>query len=218
MDNETDFYKPIKTSLLSYILICIIACIFTSLITFFICKYCLKPKIEYIDREVIIEKPIEKIVEVEKIVEKEVIVEKTFSEYMNDYYRWPIDEPTWITSSVGPRDISISNETFHKGDDTVGNNKKSIIKAAADGIVVEHWPAPNGYYKGHPIYGGYVIIKHDNGTYTAYAHMSDTKVHQGQKVVKGQTIGIIGNTGMSTGTHLHFEVILVPHKFIKLTS
>lgn len=193
-----------KLHYLFYIIIFILSCFVSGIVTFIICKRSLKPVIEY--------------VEVEKIIEKEVIVEKTLKDYMSDYYRWPIDEPVWVTSSVGPRNLSISNETFHRGDDSVGISKNVKVKAAADGVVVEHWPAPNGYYKGHPIYGGYVIIQHDNGTFTAYAHMSDTKVHQGQKVSKGDIIGVIGNTGLSTGTHLHFEVILTPHRFISLTS
>ena len=174
----------------------------TSCITIFICKHNLKPEVKY--------------VEVEKIVEKEVIVEKSIEDYFNDYYKSPMNEPIWISSPVGPRNLKITSETFHRGDDLVGISDKTEIKAAADGIVVEHWPAPDGYYKGHPVYGGYIVLQHDNGTYTVYAHMSRTSVRTGEKVKQGQKIGVIGDTGIATGVHLHFEIVVTPHDFLKI--
>jgi murein DD-endopeptidase MepM/ murein hydrolase activator NlpD len=187
-----------------FCILSIVLWISTLCLTIFICKRNLKPETKY--------------VEVEKIVKKEVIVEKTIDEYFNDYYKSPMNEPVWVSSPVGPRSLEITSETFHRGDDFVGISKNTEIKAAADGIVVEHWPAPNGYYKGHPIYGGYIVIQHDNGTYTVYAHMSDTIVHTGEKVKQGQKIGVIGDTGLATGVHLHFEIVLTPHNFIKITT
>lgn len=187
--------------------------LFIGLSSFFsilIYKQVSEPEIKYVEVEKIVEK------EVEKIVEKEIIIEKTLKEYMSEYYQAPLDEPIWLSSSAGPRTLEVTNDAFHRGDDLVTSNKKAKIKAAADGIVVEHWPAPNGYFKGHPTYGGYIILKHDNGTYTAYAHMSNTFVKHGQTVSKGETIGIIGSTGISTGIHLHFEIIPVPNKFIDI--
>ena len=178
----------------------IVLWLFTSCITILICKHNLKPEVKYVE------------------VEKEVFVEKTIDEYFNSYYKSPMNEPVWVSSPVGPRCLEITSETFHKGDDLVGISKKTEIKAAADGIVVEHWPPPDGYYKGHPIYGGYIVLQHDNGTYTVYAHMSHTNVHTGDKVKQGQKIGVIGDTGIATGVHLHFEIILTPHNFIKFTT
>ena len=55
-------------------------------------------------------------------------------------------------------------------------------------------------------YGQYVVISHPNGTQTVYGHLSSVIVGQGQSVVQGQVIGYSGNTGKSTGAHLHFEV------------
>ncbi|MBX4210952.1 peptidoglycan DD-metalloendopeptidase family protein [Candidatus Parcubacteria bacterium] len=55
-------------------------------------------------------------------------------------------------------------------------------------------------------YGKYVVIAHDNGTQTLYAHLNETIVFAGYHVTKGQLIGFVGNTGKSTGPHLHFEV------------
>ena len=55
-------------------------------------------------------------------------------------------------------------------------------------------------------YGEYVVIKHANGTQTLYAHMSGVSVSVGDHVDQGQTIGNMGSTGKSTGTHVHFEI------------
>jgi murein DD-endopeptidase MepM/ murein hydrolase activator NlpD len=55
-------------------------------------------------------------------------------------------------------------------------------------------------------YGSYVVIRHDNGYETLYAHMSAIYVSQGQYVSQGEAIGAIGCTGYCTGPHLHFEV------------
>ena len=54
------------------------------------------------------------------------------------------------------------------------------------------------------------MIKHDNGLYTAYGHLSGFNVNVGQRVSRGQQIAISGSTGISTGPHLHFEVRLSP--------
>ena len=102
---------------------------------------------------------------------------------------------------------------LHKGVDLVGPYN-SPIKAVKSGVVVEHWPPPNGYFKGHPIYGGLVVIEHSDGIFTLYAHFKDTFVKEGQKVKKGEIIGIQGSTGMATGDHLHFEVITNPLNYI----
>lgn len=59
---------------------------------------------------------------------------------------------------------------------------------------------------GNASYGNCVKLKHENGWYTLYAHMSAVKVKNGQAVKKGQQIGNMGNTGKSYGNHLHFEV------------
>jgi murein DD-endopeptidase MepM/ murein hydrolase activator NlpD len=75
------------------------------------------------------------------------------------------------------------------------------IHAAADGDVIV---SRQGGYNGG--YGNYVVIRHPNGTQTLYAHMQSTAVSQGQHVSQGQTVGYLGNTGRSTGPHLHFEV------------
>jgi murein DD-endopeptidase MepM/ murein hydrolase activator NlpD len=55
-------------------------------------------------------------------------------------------------------------------------------------------------------YGSYVVIKHSNGAQTLYAHMNTVAIKQGQSVSQGAQIGTVGNTGRSTGAHIHFEV------------
>jgi murein DD-endopeptidase MepM/ murein hydrolase activator NlpD len=118
----------------------------------------------------------------------------------------------WISSGSGYRDDPMGGKDesqLHKGIDMVGPHH-APIKAASSGVVVEHWPAPNGYFKGHPMYGGFVVIDHLNGIHTLYAHMSSTYVGEGDRVEAGQVIGRQGDTGISTGEHLHFEVIINP--------
>ena len=107
-----------------------------------------------------------------------------------------------ITSPCGWRTHPIFNSrTFHSGVDIAGPNRGSI-RASNEGKVIY-----SGWYGG---YGKVVILDHGtvNGkpTSTLYAHMSSTKVSQGQYVKKGDVIGYEGTTGYSTGPHVHFEV------------
>lgn len=76
------------------------------------------------------------------------------------------------------------------------------ILAAADGVVI----IEKGAGKWYGGYGNYIVIEHDNGTQTLYSHNSKNVVNVGDAVKQGQTIGLVGSTGRSTGPHLHFEV------------
>lgn len=84
----------------------------------------------------------------------------------------------------------------------IGAARGTPIHAAADGTVII--ARKNGAWGGG--YGNYVVITHDNGTQTLYAHMTNAIVSTGQSVSGGQVIGYVGSTGRSTGAHLHFEV------------
>lgn len=75
------------------------------------------------------------------------------------------------------------------------------IMASADGEVIV---AKSGGYNGG--YGSYVVIQHANGSQTLYAHMSRVSTYVGEQVGRGSVIGSVGNTGKSTGAHLHFEI------------
>jgi murein DD-endopeptidase MepM/ murein hydrolase activator NlpD len=85
----------------------------------------------------------------------------------------------------------------HNGID-IGGSYNSPIKAADGGIVTY-----SGWMSG---YGNYIVINHENGYQTAYGHCASLSVKVGDRVAKGDLIAKMGNTGRSTGTHLHFEV------------
>ena len=88
---------------------------------------------------------------------------------------------------------------FHTAVD-LGCHIGTTVVAAANGVIIK--AASTGYNGG---YGEVVIISHPNGTQTIYAHLSAVNVSVGQNVLQGQVIGASGNTGHSTGPHLHFE-------------
>ena len=97
----------------------------------------------------------------------------------------------------------------HTGVDVNISVKGKNVVAVKDGTVVKSLALKraNGTYKS---YGEYVVINHHDGTMTLYAHMLEgsRKVSKEDNVVQGQVIGTVGNTGKSTGTHLHFEVLI----------
>ncbi|MEW2631325.1 M23 family metallopeptidase [Streptomyces sp. NPDC048389] len=82
------------------------------------------------------------------------------------------------------------------------------VKAVGAGTVVK--AGPNGGGDG-PAYGNAVVVKHNNGKYSQYAHLSKINVKIGSKVKAGQTIAKSGNTGNSSGPHLHFEIRTTPN-------
>lgn len=83
----------------------------------------------------------------------------------------------------------------------IGSVRGTPVHAAADGTVIV---ARNSGWNGG--YGIYAVIVHANGSQTLYSHMRSAIVSPGQQVSSGQTIGYVGSTGLSTGSHLHFEV------------
>ncbi len=89
---------------------------------------------------------------------------------------------------------------FHTGLDIAAPVGQPVI-ACADGKVIF-----TGTRKRFRRYGTTVMLDHGNGVYTYYAHLSEVKVKKGQTVKKGQKIALVGNTGRSTGPHLHLEV------------
>ncbi len=112
-----------------------------------------------------------------------------------------------FTSPFGYRISPFLNvEVWHEGLDVVGVWWAQVV-AVADGTVVVHWPPPDGYWRGHDIYGGMVIIQHTDGMRTLYAHLSSTRVHQRDVVKAGDIIGRMGATGKADGAHLHIEVL-----------
>lgn len=96
------------------------------------------------------------------------------------------------------------SQYYHRGHYAVDIASKDTpdIWAAKAGTVIE--VRTSGWNYG---YGKYVIVDHGNNERTLYAHMSNVAVQDGQKVGLGDKLGIMGSTGRSSGTHLHFEVI-----------
>jgi murein DD-endopeptidase MepM/ murein hydrolase activator NlpD len=111
---------------------------------------------------------------------------------------WPTGSKV-ITSSFGYRSDPFKGvSAYHSGIDIAGNIGDPVY-AAMDGVVTsaEQMGAR----------GKYIIIKHDNGLETWYMHLNGMIVSPGDKVTKGEQIGMLGNTGRSTGPHLHFQVV-----------
>ncbi|MFC1632604.1 peptidoglycan DD-metalloendopeptidase family protein [Patescibacteria group bacterium] len=94
------------------------------------------------------------------------------------------------------------NQYYHWGHTGIDIECKygNTINAADGGVVTSR-----GWYGG---YGYQLTIRHDNGIVTRYAHLSSFRISNGQRVGRGQIVGMCGSTGWSTGTHLHFEVIV----------
>ncbi len=87
---------------------------------------------------------------------------------------------------------------FHAGMDFTAKTG-TPIHASGDGVVVYAEYGTNGY-------GMHVIVDHGFDYQTLYAHMSKLEVHKGQRVKRGDVLGLVGNTGLSVGPHLHYEV------------
>jgi len=110
---------------------------------------------------------------------------------------WPVEGP--ITSGFGGRDIGAGYE-YHPGIDISVPEGTPIHAALGGTVVFTQSEAESGGY------GNYTCIDHGGGLSTCYAHQSEFLVSPGQSVSQGQIIGLSGNTGYSTGPHLHFEV------------
>jgi murein DD-endopeptidase MepM/ murein hydrolase activator NlpD len=111
---------------------------------------------------------------------------------------WPVGGG-WVSSGYGYRNDPFNGRrAFHAGVDIAGK-PGTPIKAVADGVVT---------YAGVKAgYGLMVEINHGNGYVTRYAHALAKLVEVGERISKGEFIAVIGSSGRSTGTHLHFEVI-----------
>jgi len=113
-------------------------------------------------------------------------------------FAMPLKSAFRFTSGFGSRnDPKGAGRRMHEGIDMAGSAGSPIF-ATADGVVV-HAGWENGY-------GKLVTIRHDFGLETRYGHLSQIHVSKGDRVSRGERIGDMGNTGRSTGTHLHYEV------------
>lgn len=128
---------------------------------------------------------------------------------------WPVTNPNAHISMVfGPNVHPITGQWYvHKGIDFSTFRSGDRVVATADGYV-----AMAGYDLS---FGNYVIIKHKHGIYTRYAHMMYSTVKKGQYVSQRDLIGYVGNTGVTTGPHLHYEIhigsdVVDPARYINI--
>ncbi len=131
---------------------------------------------------------------------------------------WPIKGGIGhISMFFGQNENPFTGQWYiHKGIDLSTYRQGDPVIATADGQVVTVDYDIGGF-------GNYIIIKHKHGFYTRYAHLQSFRVQKGQKVQQGQVIGYIGNTGLSTGPHLHYEVhigsdVVDPLKYLNIRS
>lgn len=125
----------------------------------------------------------------------------------------PSIRPTegWLSSGFGYRISPFTGlREFHKGIDIAGKKLTEII-ATADGVVT--FSGKNG------LYGNMIKIDHGHGMVSRYGHIHKTLKKQGEAVKRGDVIALMGNTGRSTGSHLHYEILLNglpvnPNKYI----
>ena len=130
---------------------------------------------------------------------------------------WPIkDGIGHISFFFGQNENPFTGQYYiHKGIDLSTYRVGDPVITTADGqaVAIDYDPG----------FGNYVIIKHKHGYYTRYAHLQSSRVKLGQRVQQGDVIGTIGNTGLSTGPHLHYEVhigsdVVDPYKYINIRS
>ncbi|GAA0136699.1 M23 family metallopeptidase [Paenibacillus sp. YSY-4.3] len=111
---------------------------------------------------------------------------------------WPTLS-TRLTSNFGYRtDPFTGKAAFHAGIDIAGKIGDPVYAAAAGKVVAAESNRSRGKY---------IIIQHPNGLQSWYMHLNEIKVSEGDTVKKGQTIAKLGNSGRSTGAHLHFEIV-----------
>lgn len=120
-----------------------------------------------------------------------------------------------ISSPFGAREDPMNGqEAFHEGIDLRGT-PGSPVQATADGKVIDQ-----GY---NEAYGWFVMISHGNNFTTLYGHNQKLLISRGDSVVRGQNIALLGNSGRSTGPHLHYEIRrnnrpINPSKFMNITK
>ncbi|MBY0595840.1 peptidoglycan DD-metalloendopeptidase family protein [Bacillus bingmayongensis] len=111
-------------------------------------------------------------------------------------YQMPIKNPN-VSSGYGPR-----WDESHKGIDFAAKTGTPIMAAKSGTVEFSGFGSPGSFND----YGNVVVIKHADGYYTLYAHMSERIAQKGDYVQQGQVIGKVGATGRVTGPHLHFEL------------
>ena len=113
---------------------------------------------------------------------------------------WPLSYSyNIITSVFGYRDSPTAGASSNHGAVDIAVSYVPVYAPASGKVIIARWLSG---------YGNYVMIDHGNGYYTGFGHLSGYSVSQGQTVSRGQQIATSGNTGISTGPHLHYEVYI----------
>jgi murein DD-endopeptidase MepM/ murein hydrolase activator NlpD len=117
----------------------------------------------------------------------------------NGSFLWPVASYVYVSSRFGLRIHPITGvQKTHTGMDIASNQGTAVYASDGGTVTLAGW---NGGY------GNCIMIDHGNGYVTLYGHLSAINVSKGQTVSQGETIGLVGSTGNSTGPHLHFEVL-----------
>jgi len=112
--------------------------------------------------------------------------------------RWPVHGP--VKSGYGMRRSPWNGAPEHHDGIDIGSPPGTPVESPAPGTVVE--ASPQGSF------GKHIMLDHGNGVRSLYGHLKKLDVKVGQRVAKGQVIGLVGSTGRSTGPHLHYEVLM----------
>ena len=137
------------------------------------------------------------------------------AQFINDgKYSYPLpSQYTTITSRFGPREHPVTHKyNNHSGAD-ISAPGGTEVRSVQAGVVITSAYSPS-------LWGEYVVISHGNGMTTLYAHMKrgSRKVKEGDVVSKGQLLGLVGSTGLSTGNHLHLTLTIDGEKKDPLTT
>ncbi|MBP6858179.1 MAG: peptidoglycan DD-metalloendopeptidase family protein [Candidatus Pacebacteria bacterium] len=148
-------------------------------------------------------KTVTKVVEVKKeIAPVKVVATTSVKTEKEEETETPVKTETTSSYFTHPIPGSVLTQGAHgyNGVDFGAPTGTKVLAAASGKVLIAKGSGYNGGY------GENIVIEHDNGTQTLYAHLSSVLVSEGDEVTKGQKIALSGNTGRSTGPHLHFEV------------
>ncbi len=143
---------------------------------------------EVMNEETVVSKPVDEVVNVGTVLPD---LSKYAIEYTGSGLAFPVASNSWSVSAY------FGDDRGHKGIDLSAATGTPIVAAQSGTVTLSQW-----YYG----YGNCVIIDHGNGFTTLYGHASQLLVRNGQHVKAGDLIALVGSTGDSTGSHLHFEI------------
>ena len=129
---------------------------------------------------------------------KDTYVIENYSGLGTGRFLWPVPQHFKVSSHFGPR-----GRRHHDGIDIPAPSGSPIV-AVDTGVVIYSDNGIRGY-------GNMIVIAHGDDVFTVYAHNRKNKVDKGDRVERGMTIAEVGNTGRSTGPHLHFEIRVRDH-------